>query len=632
MRLTPRFFPLALFGVAAACGSVPIETVPAPEGIAFPPVGVLRGTVSYTGPHPCSKNGHVVGVAALLVFDRRLLPPPSGLGSTPLNFAVITGDTLFANEPRNPGAEMYCPQDHGIKDIITASAPFVISPLPAGSFVIQSFYDYTGNFLPTFKFRNLPEKGDVVGGDIDTLDALNPINAGNPNYLPHFIPIDIGIPQPLPALPDAGSDGGSEGGSDGGANGVAPNLIPNFTLPSIGFVADNLTVTIGQVLQTTRPYFYPGGMATSFDPGSGSLTQTEVQTSALPPTSLNNIQSTKEKNLNFDPVLTIPQDIEVFAGPQAMTQADVNNFESKFPRLILHPGLPGMIEPPKAIAPPFNFQLPPAKTPSTFSVWQSALFDPIQKKWVSEDAAGQPIPQLWPLVILTKLVDDPSHTLDPASIKTQGSPTAPVVVIQGITLLGGDGEDATKPDSIYNTAQADAFGSLFDPAAGRPVIFQQDHLTVFLQPAVICFNSLFDNTNPDKRGTIVTPHLTATTADVSQPATPGVSTLPPAVLASPQVASLVGGTPIEACLPTGRYAINMVYPDGQAWTVPNETGACSSDEGATDYRHLTCPTKPRPILYSQGTRAVVEVVATTNPAHCKGAAKVPAICLPTAPQ
>jgi hypothetical protein len=72
-------------------------------------------------------------------------------------------------------------------------------------------------------------------------------------------------------------------------------------------------------------------------------------------------------------------------------------------------------------------------------------------------------------------------------------------------------------------------------------------------------------------------------------------------------------------LPKGRYEINIVYPDGQAWTVPNEAGACSGDEGTTDYGGLTCTLKPRPILYSQGNRAVVEVVGPTNPNNCVNA-------------
>ncbi len=609
MRFPRTFLPLALVGLAVSCGSIPSETAPLPLGNELAPSGVLRGSVIYSGPHPCSQNGHIVGAAILFVFDRRLLPPPSGLGSTPVNFAAIVGDVLFANEPRNPGSDVYCPKDHGVTDTITVNAPFVI-PVSAGSYVIQAFYDYTGDFLPNFGFRDLPELGDVAGGDVDTAAALNPMNAGNLNFVPPFIPINVGIPE---ALPD----------------GEPPGDIPNFTMPPQGYVADNLTVTIGAVFQTTRPYFYPGGMKTSFDPGSGGLTQTEVQNSAAPPTSLVNIKSTVEKNLNFDPVLTIPQDIQVLAGPTSTmpTEADVNNFESKFPRLVLHAGLPGKVEPPKAIAAPFKFQLPPSGMTSSFNVWQNASFDSTKQKWVPQDVAGQPIPQLWPLVILTKLIDDPGHKIDPASTTPQGGDTAPAVVIQGITLLGGDGTVATNPDSIFNTGQAEQFGDLFDPGSGQPVVFTQDHLTVLLQPAVICFDTLFDSTQSDKRGTIVLPHPTAMSADLSQPAVPNQPILPPSVLMSPQISSLVSGVK-QGCLPTGRYAINLVYPNGQAWTVPNESGACAGDEGSTNYSKLDCTIKPRPILYSQGTRAVVEVVPATNPAHCTGATKVPAICLP----
>jgi hypothetical protein len=104
--------------------------------------------------------------------------------------------------------------------------------------------------------------------------------------------------------------------------------------------------------------------------------------------------------------------------------------------------------------------------------------------------------------------------------------------------------------------------------------------------------------------------------------------VPPSAVLSPALSGLVNAQPIQACLPTGRYAINVVYPDGQAWTVPNESGACTAAEGASDYTNLSCTLQPRPILYSQGTRAVVEITPATNPANCAGAAVVPAVCLP----
>jgi len=98
---------------------------------------------------------------------------------------------------------------------------------------------------------------------------------------------------------------------------------------------------------------------------------------------------------------------------------------------------------------------------------------------------------------------------------------------------------------------------------------------------------------------------------------------------------------IQGCLPTGRYSINVVYPDGQAWTVPNEIGACTGQatgEGDTLWNDspITCTVQgTRDVLRSQGPRAVVEVTPAMNAAHCQGASSpstnpgiVPKICQP----
>jgi hypothetical protein len=69
--------------------------------------------------------------------------------------------------------------------------------------------------------------------------------------------------------------------------------------------------------------------------------------------------------------------------------------------------------------------------------------------------------------------------------------------------------------------------------------------------------------------------------------------------------------------------------------VPNEAGACSGTEGATDYRALSCALKQRPVLLSQGTRAVVEIVGPMDPQNCTNAGQVPPVpaeCLPPPPQ
>jgi hypothetical protein len=291
---------------------------------------------------------------------------------------------------------------------------------------------------------------------------------------------------------------------------------------------------------------------------------------------------------------------------------------------------------------PFHFQASVG-----LPVWQNATLDPATQTWVPLQIPEGRLPYLWPLVVLSKLVDDdnPSspfpHENDPASLTAQGGPTTPVVIMQGITILGDN--SITGQESLFSTAVAGMFNAqaLFDTRAGTPHIFLQDHVTVLIRPSVICFDALFDPANPDKRGVLVSPVLTNNSADLPTPV-PNQPVVPTDLLTNTdptrtKVNSLVGQVlPQPACLPTGRYAINAVYPDGQAWTVPNEAGACSGTEGSkdrgwTDYSdpaHPTCTLKPRSVLYSQGNRAVVEVTAATDPTHCQGASAVPAACLP----
>jgi hypothetical protein len=260
-------------------------------------------------------------------------------------------------------------------------------------------------------------------------------------------------------------------------------------------------------------------------------------------------------------------------------------------------------------------------------------------------------------VILSKLIDDPTHTLDPASITAQGDANDPVVIIQGITLWGGDDKPITGngvyTDSLFNTVSTNnpILGNQYAyiSKTGTPTIFEEDHITALLRPAVICFDTLFDPTQSDKRGTIVTPYLTGDTTDV--PPIPNSPIVPVDLLdnndpARFQANTLIkpppgwkAGTPpaIPGCLPQGRYAINVVYPDGQAWTVPNEAGACTgvaTGEGNTVWNDTppTCTLQPRTVIQSQGPRAVVEIVGPTNPKNCGGGGPVPAtpaICLPT---
>jgi hypothetical protein len=583
--LTPRSILLLLI-VAVGCGGVPDD----PGARIFPPKGVIRGTVSYRGPHPCSRAGHIVGNAIILVFDRRSPPPPTGFASEAVNFADVTGDALFGNEPRYTGSDLYCPVESGITDTISASAPFVVAPIDGGSYELHAFFDYTGNFLPEFTIRDLPEQGDIGGGDVDTVDALEPVNAGNPNYLPDFLPIDVGVPQ----LPSA-------------------STIPDFVIPNEGFVADNVSVTIGAPLASTRPYFYAQGVQTSFDLGAMTLASTIGQSSSEPAGGTVGIGGATETDPNSLPILTIPQDIGVLAPPLNVSQSSSYYFESQFPHIRLAWGVP-VGELAAATGSPFNMQVAPfgqGPEGDGLLVWQSATLDPNTQQYVPQDIAEGSVPRLWPQVVLTKLA--------PSSM---ASPAGPIVVILGITLLAS--QDAEQPDSLYGTAAAESGGSLFDPTTGRPALFPQDHLTVVIRPSAICFPS------PTSPGTLLLPRPTAASADLDCSNSPCIpSGVPGQSVVPPDFSAMLGlhvAGAATACLPTGRYSIGVVYPDGQAWTVPNEAGVCSGTEGPTDYSALSCTLMPRPVLYSQGTRAVVEVVAASDPTYCQ-ANPLPAACL-----
>ena len=532
----PRFAlcALALLGLAA-CMDVPVDDNVVPVS------GVIRGTALYQGPHPCTEDGHVVGALVILAFAQNNPPPPSGIATTAVNFGVIPGDELFANEPRQtkPGVRT-CATGN-----ITATAPFAISPFDAGTYIIQAFYDTTGDFLPTFKVRNLPEQGDIGGGYIDTADAQ--LHLGDPNYQPIFLPVVVGNKQ-----------------ADG-----------TVTMPASGFVADNVSVTVGETLPFTRPYFHPDGSDT---PASPPVPATPQNPGADP---------------LYAPVVTMTQDQQLLAPPASITPDSVQAFQDAFPSVKLDWGVP-QAEEAAAIDPkqPFHMQAPTFDQGGGLLVWKAGGFIP----------EGQ-IPALYPIAVFAKLNDDPQHTIDPQSLSAQGSvaqpgkPPPPIVIIQGITL-----------------AQDSVFQSVLGAAANLPsdANARVDHLTALIRPSVICF----DPRHIDQGGVLVTPHLTGASAD--DPTGPNDKPLFDSNAILSAESKLIRKIDV-GCLPPGRYEINLVYSTGQAWTVPNEAGSCAVDEGAPGPAPTAagtpppdglqaCQRKPRAVLPSQGTRAVLEIV------------------------
>ena len=72
---TAVLFSLIALAATVACTDVPVDDE-RNDARLFPAQGVIRGSVTYVGPRPCSRNGHIVGNAVVLVFDRRNPPPP----------------------------------------------------------------------------------------------------------------------------------------------------------------------------------------------------------------------------------------------------------------------------------------------------------------------------------------------------------------------------------------------------------------------------------------------------------------------------------------------------------------------------------------------------------------------------
>lgn len=546
MRLRPLLFVLASL---IACGDVPIDDQRNDRRL-FPARGVIRGTVTYFGPRPCSQDGHIVGNAIVLVFDRNNPPPPAGLATSAVNFVAVPGDVLFSNEPRSVGKELSCPPE----DPIEASAPFTVAPLAGGQYIISAFYDRRGRFWPTLKFRNLPEAGDIAGGYIDIDDAQR--NESDPLYQPIFRTIDVGF------------------------QGV---------ISERGFVADNVPVTIGRRVPFTRPYFHPRRL----DQQTGAELDSAEEIGD---------PQTSPANPGADPfavpIVAVQQDIRVLAPPGAPTPETLTAFQRSFPNLRIVWSVPDN-ELDAAIDPlgAFGFQLP-ALPPNG----RGGLLVFARGGAIPDNAA---VPSLWPQIALVKLADDPTRRGDPQSLVVQGSPEetlvtgkrpGPLVVIQGITLEG---------DSLART--------IAGPIAPAPTTAAlRDHLTAMLRPAVLCF----DPRDVAAGGVLATPHLTAPSADANEPGEKPIFDAA-AVSKEPLVRDVQRG-----CLPKGRYAISLVYPTGQTWTVPNEAGGCAREEGGVlaggQQPGLgSCAAKPRPVLLSQGSRAVVEIIDARDPRTCE---------------
>ena len=536
-----------LFGAVVLSCTVPVDDTRDDKRL-FPAQGVIRGTLTYVGPRPCTQDRRVVGNAVILAFDRKNPPPPLGLATAAVNFAVVPGDTLFANEPRTRSAKVSCPPTN---ELVSVSSPFTMSPLAGGSYVLVAFYDRGGRFLPQFRYRNQPEAGDMAGGYVDVREAE--LNRNNPSYVPTYLPVDVGV---------AGPDG-------------------TFAIPSQGALTDNVPVTIGQTVNTNRPYFFPEGAQ---DPAQ------------VTPTPANPSGDSK-----YVPVITMTQDYQVLAVPDAANIETLTRYEQSFRAVNLAYGVPNdeRVDA-TSLDKPFGLPLEPLPPEGRGGLLVFGRGTSIPE--------SSRIPALWPLFTFRKLQDDPKHESDPQSLAFQGGAKAPTVLIQGITLLD---------ESLVKTVAG--------PVPASPAVpTLRGRVKVLVRPSALCI----DAQRADKGGILVTPHFTGKSANQAET---GDRPLVDEARVKQGFGKLVAEVR-RGCLPLGRYAMAAVYPSGQVWSVPNEAGGCAPLEGKLVEADGvgSCARKPRPILYSQGPRAVLEIVPPTTPEGEKTCqdAPVPVECLP----
>jgi len=387
-----RAAPLALLAivVAGACTDVPVDGTRSDRRL-LPARGAIRGTFRYDGPPPCSENGHVVGGAVIAVYSATDLPPPAGVATAPVNFVYLPGDVLFPSLPRTGGAR-FCPDP---RELVTATAPYAISPLEGGAYQLRAFYNRSGDFLPTFGIRSGAEAGDLRGGYIDSADAL--VHRGDPEFSPRFLPVEVGLRAAGdPSVPDAK---------------------PTYLVPTEGFLADDIPVTVTFPVPFPRPYFYATGA--------------DVAGSA--------------------PILRITQDATVLAAPGKNTSGTWAALEASYPKLPISAFFPA-VEADSALGSPF---LAKPFSPANGGGLQLTATG-------REEALLPGVPLLQPRLDLVRL-DDTRTSANGFPL----APTTPRVVLGGFALDGPlETTVLKKPEATQGVAAArSALNFLVRPVA-----------------------------------------------------------------------------------------------------------------------------------------------------------------------
>jgi hypothetical protein len=291
---------------------------------------------------------------------------------------------------------------------------------------------------------------------------------------------------------------------------------------AVGALVEGVAINLGKILPYSRPIAHFDSVKDERPAADPALLNTNVRHLSIP----------RDQKLSLAPQI-----------PQNISKAD-----REFIRLVLKASLPGSCEGATSIdecsgemreaaKSPFSLQTAPPYT--AFYIYPNKE-DNGDIKTIPEKAAT-PVADLFPNVIFSRL--------NPADPTNRTTYSRPANIISGLVVA---------EDTVVK--------SLASAWKGRTEPTISDHLTVNVRPSQICINPL----DPESLAYVVTPSIRAAN---NEPIIEDVEDL------KKKIGKKVHRDPsrvrlIQGCLAPGRFATNLVYDTGQAWTIPNEAGAC----------------------------------------------------------
>ncbi len=357
-----------------------------------------------------------------------------------------------------------------------------------------------------------------------------------------------------------------------------------YAIPPAGSNIDGIAVTLALPLPLGLPIFYPSKVQYSKHACSG----TSVVARTPPKADPNDIN--------------MPSDYQL----PVFNQFEPTNTQESLIVVTATGGFPAS-EAETASKSPFDLPVYPTPNKLTYS-WQDVNGDGMLDLGADHSAASPVLPALLPLSIFSKLAvsSPPSPTDDLAA------QASPAVILQGITIF----KDLLTTVNWPNDSPTNATS----PLNAR----QDTSVLVGITPAVVCLDPT--DFAPDAMAVLVLSHPTDCAGNPLLTSPQGtLDALKKQFGRSVVLASNNEG----ACLPEGRYALNLVYGTGQAWTNPNEVGVCAAAEPeSADKKSCVAAVGSRPLLASQDRLLTIGPPAdasycTTHP--------TPAGCCPQPP-